>query len=82
MPAVAGVALQPDRKRLALRLVVEQHQRVVHRAGEHVEIAVIVDVWASLSASGLTFRFHNLRQRIRPRSELPAKMEIRAIWSS
>lgn len=41
-----------------------------------------VNVWPAPSARGLSILPSSLRQRIRPRSLLPAKMEIRATCSS
>jgi hypothetical protein len=41
-----------------------------------------VNVWPAPSARGLNILPSSLRQRIRPRSLLPAKMEMRATCSS
>ena len=44
------------------------------------DLAEAVNVWPAPSAIGLSILPSGLRQRIRPRSELPAKMEIRATF--
>lgn len=54
------------------------------KTSEQALVAVIqdVNVWPAPSARGLSILPSSLRQRIRPRSLLPAKMDIRATCSS